>query len=208
MTRPINLQEEIKGIEFPNEAITRESLRTSLEDMEGISLTKGKVTSIKKEEDFIVDFSPDIDVFAVNTDGTDGNEIISYEVKGYNNKKITKGQLYSGIGQAKFNLLSKIKSPNNNIPSFTGIIKRSYLALPKKISDLDKETVDFLNKLLKKSYIGLVLISYKEIKVISEAKVNPYYNYQLSNKLSNAIKNEKVKIYNEKIHLGNDLQLR
>lgn len=126
-------------------------------------------------------FSPDLDVLAVDDD------LAGYEVKGYrgDNRKVTKGQLYKGLGQA----ITLLKQP---IATDGGALRYVSLAYPER-TEFDQSNwrwkENFIDT-LQETPIGLVTVGTDDLEIVVEPSENPFYNSNLQNKLLSTLRDQ------------------
>lgn len=126
-------------------------------------------------------FSPDLDVLATD------EYLTGYEVKGYrsDNRKVTKGQLYRGLGQA-------ITLLNQPIATDGGALRQVSLAYPEE-AETDESNWQWKQNFieaLEETPIGLVTVGTNELETVVEPSENPFYNPELQNELLPALRDQ------------------
>lgn len=123
-------------------------------------------------------FSPDLDVLLV------GDELEGYEIKGYrsDNQKVTKGQLYKGLGQA-------IALLNQPIASEGGVLKHVHLAYPEtpELNGINESWKQNFLETIRETPIGLVVVQKDGFDTIIEAGENPFYSPELKKQFLSAL---------------------
>jgi len=126
-------------------------------------------------------FSPDLDVLVVDED------LVGYEVKGYrgDNEKVTKDQLYMGLGQA-------VTLLNQPIATDGGALRYVSLAYPEK-AEFNKSNwrwkQNFIES-LQETPIGLVTVGTDHYETVVEPSENPFYNPTLQHELLSALREQ------------------
>lgn len=143
----------------------------------GYHLTQDSGFSVGFELGFFgrleVSFSPDLDVLSV------GEDLTGYEVKGYrgDRQKVTKEQLYKGLGQA-------ITLLNQPIATDGGALRYVSLAYPEEeLNESEQRWKESFIECLGETPIGLVTVGTKGLETVIEPSENPFYNPACQSKL-------------------------
>jgi len=126
-------------------------------------------------------FSPDLDVLCID------ESLRGFEVKGYrsDNRKISKGQLYKGLGQA-------VTLLNQPISADGGALQYVSLAYPEtdEFSGDNWQWKSNFVESLKETPIGLVRVAQDGIETVVEPAENPFYNPNLQETLIRTIRDQ------------------
>lgn len=100
-------------------------------------------------------YMPDIDVLEMN----DSGEAIGYEIKGVQDGRVGKSQLYEGLGQAQL-LLADPAVLQNDFFDTPPTLRKSYLAYPAhKLDESSEEWIGNFNQRVKEiPHVGLVTV--------------------------------------------------
>lgn len=151
----------------------------------GYHLTQDESSTVGFEIGFFgpieASFSPDLDVLLV------GDGLTGYEVKGYRSdkQKVSKEQLYKGLGQA-------ITLLNQPIGTDGGALRYVSLAYPEK-AEFNQSNWQWKEKFiesLQETPIGLVTVGAGGLETIIEPSENPFYNSNLQNELLSALQDQ------------------
>lgn len=160
-------------------------------DEEGISflagyhLTRDASPTVGFEVGFFgpleASFSPDLDLLLVD------EELKGYEVKGYraDQRKISKGQLYKGLGQA----ISLLNQPSK---LDGGVLKYVSLAYPES-EEFDQENWSWKESFIEavqETPIGIVRVGRDSYETVLEPSENPFYNESLRQEFLSAIQSQ------------------
>lgn len=135
-----------------------------------------------------ISLSPDVDLLE------DGEELVTYEVKGYRKNGLKLGQVLKGIGQAMSNLIWVREEDGEK--QYFGFADKSFVAVPEN----DEPWMKMVSKFLEENVVGLIEVGNEGFNIISQAKGNPYLDEE-KQKWFKSIDIKERKHYKRKISL-------
>lgn len=126
-------------------------------------------------------FSPDLDVIVAD------DELVGYEVKGYrsDNRKVSKGQLYKGLGQA-------VTLLNQPIAIDGGALSKVSLVYPEK-AEFNKSNWQWKQNFIdsvKETPVGLATVGTDGVNTVVEPSKNPFYTPSIQSDLLTTLRDQ------------------
>jgi len=126
-------------------------------------------------------FSPDLDVIVAD------DELIGYEVKGYrsDNRKVSKGQLYKGLGQA-------VTLLNQPIAIDGGALSKVSLVYPEQ-AEFNKSNWQWKQNFIdsvKETPVGLATVGTDGVDTVVEPSNNPFYTPSIQSDLLTTLRDQ------------------